>query len=345
MLQPTFVTVLVKRWTTWSMHLLKIKPAFRAVIFLLLATATPAMSAPLIEEQQALDFGTIAIGSNTSVSRYTYPGTGTNVIVEGQIILIAAGLPGLYVFTDFPALTTLTISIDETSLTTGTTGIPEPLNVDNFDSTELTTDADGRAELSLGARLNTTGNAGVYIDASYSATTVLRVDYWQPDEGSFNSEAKVIELQTQLRSALTIDEEQPLNFGILFARSSASDQASITLSPADSYSIIEPGETRLVSLADPKSGILRVTGAAPIYDLIITAQTANVLLEHTESPDTSPHFILSDLITSPSVTGTTNSDGELLIQTGGTLKTEITASPMIYPSGQYRGSYELVISY
>ena len=47
--------------------------------------------------------------------------------------------------------------------------------MENYDYAELTTDTQGTAELSLGARLTTTGNAGSYVDAPYGGTTVLRV--------------------------------------------------------------------------------------------------------------------------------------------------------------------------
>ena len=177
------------------------------------------------------------------------------------------------------------------------------------------------------------------------AQRFMRVDYFDSDEGSFLTETKIIDLQTQLRSALTIDEEQALGFGTLFARSGTSDQAALTLSPDGAFFISEPGDTRLVSVESPEQGVFRITGAAPLYNLTITIESADVLLEHSINPDIAPHFILSDLLTSPSISGTTDDDGELLIEAGGTLKTELTASPTVYPSGQYEGVYQLTVSY
>jgi hypothetical protein len=119
----------------------------------------------------------------------------------------------------------------------------------------------------------------------------------------------------------------------------------LTLLPSGSYTIAEPGDSRLVSLVKPNLGIIRVSGAAPNYSLSITPQVADVLLEHTVSPGTSPHIILSTLVTSPNQNGTVDANGELLIKIGGTLKTELTALPEIYPAGNYEGTYQLTVSY
>jgi hypothetical protein len=335
--------------TKWNLAMPRkwagIKRCFISTILLWLATTTAAISQPLIEEQQRLNFGTLAIASNTSVSRFTFPRTGSNINIEGQFALIAVGSPGLYRFTGFPAYTSLSVSLNTTTLTALGGGFFEPLTVDNYDFSELTTDAQGEAELSLGARLSTTGNGGSYVDAAYSGTTVLRVDYWQPDAKAFVFNTKSIDLETELRSTLTINQEQQLNFGTLFAHSSNTNQAVLTLSPTGSYTISEPGNSRLISLVKPDQGVLRVSGAAPNYNLTITTQVADVLLEHTQSPGGAPHFILSALVTSPDGTVTTGANGELLIKIGGTLKTELTASPTIYPSGQYEGTYQLTVSY
>lgn len=310
-----------------------------------MVTTTVAISQPLIEEEQRLNFGVLAVSSNASTSRFTYPSTGSNLSIEGQFVLIASGAPGRYRFTGFPAYTTLSVSLGTTTLTAGGTGIPEPLTVDNYDFVDLNTDAQGEAELLLGARLGTTGNGGSYVDAPYVGTAVLRVDYWQPEVSGYVFNTKSIDIESELSSTLTIDEEQQLNFGTLFARSSTTEQAVLILSPSGSYTISEPGNTRLVSLAKPDEGVFRVSGAAPNYRLNITPQVADVLLEHTVTPGSAPHLILSDLITSPDGTGISDASGDLLISIGGTLKTELTASPEVYPSGQYEGTYQLTVSY
>ena len=320
------------------------RPFVLALLFCI-AASTAAVSAPLIEEQQPLNFGKLAIANNTTISRFTYPRTGFNINIQGSFVRISSGSPGRYRFSDFPAYTTLNVSLNTTTLTANGSGIPEPLSVDNYDFGTLVTDALGEAELMLGARLNTSGNSGSYGDAPYSGSTVLRVDYWHPDVQGYVFNTLLIDLETELSSTLAINEVQQLNFGTLFASSSNTAQAVLTLSPSGSYSISEPGNSRLVSITKPGQGIISVSGAAPYYGLTITPQVGDVLLEHTTNPGTSPHFILGDFLTSPSGTGTTDANGELLIKIGGTLRTELTASPEVYPSGQYQGTYQFTVSY
>jgi hypothetical protein len=323
----------------------RLKRPFILVVLLWVAATTAAVSAPLIEEQQRLNFGRLAIGDNTTISRFTYPRTGLNINILGHFVLISSGSPGRYHFSGFPAYTTLNVSLNNTSLTANGSGIPEPLSVDNYDFGTLVTDALGQAELMLGARLSTSGNGGSYGDAPYSGSTVLRVDYWQPDVKAYVTNTQAIDLEAELSSTLAIDEVQQLNFGTLYASSSNTVQAVLTLSPSGSYSLSEPGNSRLVSIIRPSQGIMRVSGAAPYYGLTITPQAGDVLLEHTTNPGSAPHFILSALQTSPNGTGTTDVNGELLIKIGGTLKTELTAAPEVYPSGQYQGTYQLTVSY
>ncbi|MGQ7846779.1 DUF4402 domain-containing protein [Granulosicoccus sp. 3-233] len=307
------------------------------------SSAAPAQ--PLIEELQPLNFGTLAIASNTSISRFSLPRTGTNMSVEGQFALIAGGTPGRYRFTGFPANTALDVSLNSAVLTAGSNGSLEPLTVTDYDLGDVTTDAQGEAELALGAILDTTGNGNSYVDAPFSGTTLMRVDYWHPDVQNRVFNTSTIDLGAELRSTLILDEDQPLHFGTLFARTSTTAQATLTLSPSGSYTISEPDNSRLVSLAKPDLGIFRVSGAAANYSLTINPQTADVLLEHSEFPGSAPHFVLSSLTTLPDGTGITDANGELLVRLGGTLKTELTASPVTYPSGQYEGTYQLTVSY
>jgi len=313
--------------------------------FIWTLTSSPAYSQPLIEELQRLSFGTLAIPSNTSVSRFTFPSTSNNTVIEGQFVLITRGAPGNYRLSGFPAFTPLNVSLDPTTLTATGLGLSESMTVDNYDVSQPTTDALGNAELTLGARLNTSANGNGYADTSYSGTTTLRVDYWQPDENAFVFNSRIIDLEAQLRTTVALNEEQQLHFGTLFARTSTSEQAVLTLSPSGTYTVSEPEGTRLVVLVRPELGVVKVSGAAPFNNLTITPQSTDVLLRHAEFPENAPHFILSTIVTSPDTTGRIDENGELLISIGGTLRTELTASSVIYPSGEYEGTYELTVSY
>jgi hypothetical protein len=318
---------------------------FVLAILLWLVATTTAISAPLIEEQQRLNFGKLAITDNTSISQLSVHPTGLNINIQGYFVKMSSGSPGSYQFSGFPAFTTLTVSLLNTAmLSANDIGFSELLSVDNYDFGTLVTDDQGEAELSLGARLNSSGNSGSYADAIYSGNATLRVDYWQPDVPGYVFNTQLIDFEAELSSTLAITEEQQLSFGTLFASTSNTAQAVLTLSPSGSHNINVPDDTRLVSISQPSQGIIRVSGAAANYGLTITLQAGAVQLVHVTNPS-APHFILSALLSSPSGTGTTDANGELLIKIGGTLKTELTASPEIYPSGQYKGTYQLTVSY
>ncbi|MDB3936398.1 DUF4402 domain-containing protein, partial [Granulosicoccus sp.] len=195
---------------------------------------------PLVEELQRLNFGTLATSDNSSVSRFTFPRTGRNIAIEGNFALITRGSLGQYRFSGFPAFTSLDISLDTTSLTTGASGFPESLIVDSYDIDDITTDSQGEAELFLGARLSTSGNGNAYVDAPYTGTSTLRVEYYQPEANAFVFNQTAIDLDVELRSTVALVEDQQLDFGTLFARTSSTEQASLILTPAGSYSVDEP---------------------------------------------------------------------------------------------------------
>ena len=314
-----------------------------ALVYLAITNAVFAQ--PLIEEEEGLDFGTLAVSNNTSISRFTYPNTGRNISSEGQFVHIERGTVGEYRLTGFPAFTPLSVSLNNASLYPDSIAVTEPLTVDNFDINDVLTNSQGQASLLLGARLSTTGNGAEYADSTYSGATMIRVEYWEPDAQAFVFNTKAIDLTTELRSTVQIDQEQQLHFGTLFARSSTTAQAALTMLPSGRYNISEPDGSRMVAIEAPSQGILKVSGAAAYFGLSITAQPTDILLEHTEQPNAAPHFVVSGFTTSPSGIGTTDTNGELLISVGGTIKTELTGTSSVYPSGQYKGTYEVTVSY
>ena len=314
-------------------------------VYILSLTPYSVHSQPLIEELQRLNFGILAVPANETVSQYTFPQTGNSVTVDGQFILIATGTTGIYSLSGFPAFTPLSISLNDSTLATSEVGISESLAVDNYDVSQPTTDEQGNAELSLGARLNTTGNGNGYGDAIYEGRAMLRIEYWQPEVNAFVFNSKLIDMEAELRSTVALVEEQRLNFGTLFARTSSTEQAELIIAPSGIYTVTEPGGSRLVVLSNPEQAVIKVDGAAAFNNLAITPQLTEVLLQHVEFPDSAPHFSLTDLVTSPSETGSVDSNGELLISIGGTLKTELTDAPVVYPSGVYEGIYEFTVSY
>jgi len=150
-----------------------------ALVYLAITNAVFAQ--PLIEEEEGLDFGTLAVSNNTSISRFTYPNTGRNISSEGQFVHIERGTVGEYRLTGFPAFTPLSVSLNNASLYPDSIAVTEPLTVDNFDINDVLTNSQGQASLLLGARLSTTGNGAEYADSTYSGATMIRVEYWEPE--------------------------------------------------------------------------------------------------------------------------------------------------------------------
>ncbi len=79
--------------------------------------------------------------------------------------------------------------------------------MDNYDFATLITDTLGEAELSLDARLNTTSNGTSYAYALFSDTTVLRVDYYQPDVAGFIFNTKIVDLEAEQHSTPAINQK------------------------------------------------------------------------------------------------------------------------------------------
>jgi len=302
-------------------------------------------SAPEIEEAVPLNFGTFAITGNNSVSTFTYPRTGRNFSIAGNLVLIAEGTPGRFLLSGFPPNVTIDVEADDTTLTAGGTGIPEPLSVSNYDFSDLFSNDSGEVELQMGGTFSTSGNTGDYEDAPYSGGTQLRFHYWEPQVSDYVTVTKNITLAAEVRSGFQLEEAQSLSFGSLFARATPGDQASLTLFPGGGFELVNSGDARLVSLTDPRPAVLVVQGAAPNRQLSVVLQAGNVLLEN-KSVTTAPHFILSDL-TSSADNGSdrTDSEGTLEIRVGGKLTTEQTPGTVVYPSGTYEGVYSITIEY
>lgn len=298
----------------------------------------------VVDELEPFDFGTLAIPSNTAVSELVFPRTGRNLTIEGDIVLVERGTTGRYLLSGFPPNVSIELEVDDTELR-AEDGLTEPLDIDQYDANDLVANEAGEVELQLGGRLQTSGTGEPHEDSLYTGSTTLRFEYWEPEQGDFVTSSANIDLATEVRTSINVEEAQALHFGTLFARTSADDQASLTLSPEGGIEISSPGASRLVQLEPPEVGVLQITGAAANVDLAIEADSGPVLLEHSESPGSAPHFVLDPIKTSPEESGRTDGDGFLEIRVGGTLTTEETAETTVYPEGVYQGTYEMTISY
>ena len=315
------------------------------LFFALLLAGSPVMADIEIEELEPLDFGTVAIPANDEVSELALSRTGLSIRVEGTMIVVDRGSPARYRLSGFPANTNIEVELDEATITAGGTGIPEPLRIEDYDFNDVRTNDAGEAEIQLGGVMRTTGNGGDYEDAPYEGSTTLRVHWFEPEIEDFATTSKSIEPQSRVRTSLDLKEAKALHFGTVFARAADGDQAALILDPDGSIDTEQSGQARLGSLSDLQVGVIQVSGAAPDFELRIEPTEEPVLLEFEPEPAAAPHFILEAITTAPDGTGKTDSDGNLEVRVGGTLKTQDTDSTTPYPEGVYEGEYEMTIAY
>jgi len=316
----------------------------RCLFFLGFLSIQPVTAAPGMEQLSALDFGTLAVVSNGSVSTLELSHSGRVIAVTGGLVVVAEGAPGRFRLTGFPPDTVIDVTADEAFVSAGGTGLPERIKVADYTTARIQTSAAGEAEVQLGASFSTSGNSGSYEDAPYTGDTQLRFDYWDPGAGTFVSFGRTIDLVGAIRSNLQLSESTGLNFGTLFAQGASNGQASLKLLPDGRVDISQSGDARLLSLSKPLPAKILVSGAAPDTELTIDLQSSDVLVKHSANP-TGPHFVLGDMTASPSDSGRTDQDGFLEISVGGTLSTQLTAGTVIYPAGSYEGSFSLLVSY
>lgn len=331
---------------TISLCRAKKQAPFVGLLFVLIGlTLAAASNAQEIEELTPLNFGTLAITGNDSVSTLEFPRSGRNLRISGQLVLVASGEPGLFRLTGFPANTGIEIEIDNASMTAGGTGVPEALAVHSYDSPDVRTNEFGEAEFQLGASFSTSGEEGEYQDAPYSGSAQMRLYFWEPGVGDYVRVSNTIEFRGEVRSSFALEEASSMHFGTLFANAVEGKQASIRLFPDGRLDIKKEGDARILSLAPPRPAVLVVSGAAPNRSLSIEASKGEIEMRHTRNP-AGPHFILSDIETSPDGSGRTDEAGELEIRVGATLKTQKDLSgSVVYPAGTYEATYSVTVSY
>lgn len=317
--------------------------SFGCLFFGLLVLSIPA-SAQSVEELDPFQFGILAIPSNSGVSEVELPRSGRNIVVTGSIVVVSIGLPGRYLLSDLPANTPVEVSANDTELLYAGAGGSERLQIGQYDSADVVTNNLGEAEIQLGASLETTGNGNFYEDGPYMGSTQLLLTYWESEIGEFVTKGFNIDIGTEIRTSFSLGESAALNFGTLFARGTPDDQAELRLAPDGKFSVVDRGNARFVSLSTPQPAVLTVSGAAPDRTLAIDLPVADIFLRNTEEPS-GPHFVLSQIVSSPSGTGRTDRDGILEIRLGGTLSTQLTSEEVVYPAGTYEATYDITVSY
>ena len=312
-------------------------------LLVMLVLAWPATAAPTIEQLRPLSFGTLGVPGNAGILNLVLQ-PNNSVQLDPGLVVISAPETGQFRLTNFPPNVALEVSVTDSELTAGGSGLPEKFNATQYTTPSLFSGPEGAIEFALGATLRTSGSGNNYIDAPYLGAATLSVRYWSSEAGGYLTAFESIELQAATQTSISLVEEQALYFGTLFARATSTHQAELILAPNGEVNINNSGNSRLVQLSAARPGVLRVVGAAPNYTVSITAQAGTIELRHETSPGL-PRFLVSDFVTSPSASGVTNAQGELLLTVGATLRTALTAGDQVYPPGKYSGTYEITVAY
>jgi hypothetical protein len=128
-------------------------------------------------EQRPLSFGTIAIRHNLSVSTLTIPAVG-NSFSTNALHIVQQGQPAEWVFSGYPAFTTLNISPVLPIDSSNGVGSNPQFKLTNLDiPSQVTVNGIGVASVVVGATLETSGTGGQYIDTDYQFVIFLNVTY------------------------------------------------------------------------------------------------------------------------------------------------------------------------
>lgn len=300
-------------------------------------------AAPTVELSESLNFGVLAVRSNSFSSSLRLASSGA-VVADGDLISVGGAERADVRLSGFPPGVLLTFEFDEGSLSEGGIGIPPFMSVSAFEAPEkLLTDASGSARFWLGGRLTTSGNGSAYRDAPYRGSTGVRVTYWSEGVGNYITHYDQINLSATVQSTLVLSETQALSFGTVAAFPTSTGIARLTLSPKGEVDTVLAGGARIVPLGGATPGVFVLSGAAPNYSVVITAPGGSIQLSHAVLGGNVPRFLARDFVTLPSGTALTDSNGELSISVGASLETELSSAA--YAPGQYSGTFMLSVSY
>lgn len=326
------------------LHMHKHFFSFFVLILLSLSITNYVNAATSATEITPLSFGAFAVTSNASASTIRIREAG-NIIVTGTIAPVGGASRAEFSLAGFPPNALLEVSLDNVNMSGGGLGLPEYLLVKDYESSDVTSNAEGEATIYIGATMETSGNNNMYADAPYSGSTQLRIRYWDPDLLQYvNHVENGVSITGEVQNTISLTETQAMSFGTLAAFTDPAQEASFILTPDGNITnITNAGTAELIPMGNHAAGIVRVTGAAPFYQVTITPEPGDVTLVRTP-PGTIADFIATNFVSVPTGTdGTTDSVGELEIKIGATLKTEMTTD--VYQNGTYSGTYTLTVTY
>lgn len=315
------------------------KGAF-SIAYLLASFCSP-VTAYTLNELDPFSFGKLAITRNDLTYNATLSRSGSYNLPP-QIMMIEIGQPGRFLLSGYPQSTPLTFSVPITPLhaTDGSVG-PELLFSQVSQQSPINTDQKGELLFSLGATLATNGNGTAYPDGTYAGNAFLRVEFPTQTGSSFFEHA--INIQVELKSSITLREETGLNFGTIAAWPSATDSASMSISPTGSVIVSNPGMSRIHYLTGASPAVFKISSGAPGAKINITLPAeANMTLE--ASGPSAAQFRVTDFNTFPLQNNLyLNGQGNLELKLGAVLRTELSNNS--YLDGEYSGSYTINLNY
>ena len=124
-----------------------------------------------------IDFGTIAIGDNSEVSRLTVTRQG-QIYRTKNLYVIEGGAPGEIEVTNYLPGTTLYLSATPSTTTLAATGILANFNMTAVDiAPSVFIGNSGVGTVTVGGTIESTGDDKVYYDAEYNSSISIMVNF------------------------------------------------------------------------------------------------------------------------------------------------------------------------
>jgi hypothetical protein len=317
---------------------------FFFAVLLFVCQLSSVEAAPQIVTLQQLDFGVLALPTNSSPSSVILAPQGSTSYGSG-FIFISAAKPGHYQLTGYPAYTDLAVTMAPSSLSLLSSLPGESLTVSAASTNPhvLHTDQNGSVAFDLGATMTTTGNGLLYQDGAYlgHATLTLNFDFGGQPQFSYQN----INVNLTLRSSLVLSEVQALSFGKLMVYSSATGPAaSLTLLPSGQLTVANTGTARIIRFGGEIPATIRVTTGSPHAPVVIHLPVAPVYLIHQSLSPNVARLVISSFVSQPATgSAALDAQGALDIRIGATMSTEQTAN--LYQAGIYAGTYPVTVDY
>lgn len=124
-----------------------------------------------------INFGTIAIGDNSEVSRLTVTRQG-QIYRTKNLYVIEGGEPGEIEVTNYTPGTTLYLSATPSTTTLAASGITANFNMTSVDiAASVFIGNSGVGTFTVGGTLESTGDDSVYYDAEYNSSISVMVNF------------------------------------------------------------------------------------------------------------------------------------------------------------------------